>query len=96
MWLLNLDSKFASLNLLFGAVNLSEIAYCDKYSCFGYGIGFDTCGLSDGSSFGKNARLFGVDNNFSVHADNRTKVILVLGKGLIDGLDDTILTAEAE
>lgn len=73
---------------------MSEIAYCDKYSCFGYGIRFDTCGLSD--CFGKNGRLFGVDNNFSVHADNRTKVILVLGKGLIDGLDDTILTAEAE
>ena len=73
---------------------MSEIAYCDKYSCFGYGIGFDTRGLSDGIGFSKNVRLFGVDNSFPVHADNRTKDILVLGKGLIDGLDDTVLTAE--
>ena len=31
-----------------------------------------------------------------MHADNREKYILVLGEGPIDGLDDTIITAEAK
>ena len=30
----------------------------------------------------------------SVHVDNKKKDILILGKGLTEGLDDTTLTAE--
>ena len=32
----------------------------------------------------------------SVHIDNKNKDILILGKGLTQGLDDTTLTAEAQ
>ena len=65
----------------------------DKYSYSGYHIGFDTCrtfSLSDGSGFGTNVIIFGVDNYFSVHTDNIKKDILILGKGPTDGLGDTI------
>ena len=32
----------------------------------------------------------------SVHIDNKNKVILILGKGATQGLDDTTLIAEAQ
>ena len=34
--------------------------------------------------------------SLSVHIDNKNKDILILGKGLTQGLDDTTLTAEAK
>ena len=46
--------------------------------------------------FHKNVIRLGVENNSSVHADNRKKDILILGKGPAQGLDDTELTAEAK
>ena len=33
--------------------------------------------------------------NSSVHSDDKNKDMLILGKGAIQGLDNTILTAEA-
>ena len=39
---------------------------------------------------------FGVDMNSSIHVDNKGKVILSLGEGPTQGLDDTTLTAEAK
>ena len=44
----------------------------------------------------KNAIIFRVDMSSSVHIDNRNKDILILGEGPTQGLDDTILAAEAE
>ena len=44
--------------------------------------------------FGQNMIIFGADMSFSVHANNRTKNILILKKGITQGLDDTTLTAE--
>ena len=49
--------------------------------------------LPDGS-FAQNVVSFGADMSSSVHANNKTKNILILGEGLTQGLDDTILTAE--
>ena len=45
--------------------------------------------------WGKNIITFGVDMNSSVHSDDKNKDMLILGKGAIQGLDNTILTAEA-
>ena len=45
--------------------------------------------------WGKNTITFGVDMNSSVHSDDKNKDKLILGKGAIQGLDNTILTAEA-
>ena len=45
----------------------------------------------------KKVMIIGVNNSFSVHADdNRKKNILILGKGPADGLDNTTITTEAE
>ena len=40
--------------------------------------------------------MFGDDMSSSMHVVNRKRDILILGKGLMKGLDDTILTAEKE
>ena len=45
---------------------------------------------------GQNVIIFGADMSSSVHIDNKEKDILVLGEGTTQGLDDTILTAEAK
>ena len=44
----------------------------------------------------KKVMIIGVNNSFSVRADNRKKDILILGKGPADGLDNTTITTEAE
>ena len=37
-----------------------------------------------------------VENSSSMHSDNRKKKVLILGKGLTDGLDGTVLTVKTE
>ena len=44
---------------------------------------------------GENVIIFGADMSSSVHIDNKNEDILILVKGSTQGLDDTILTAEA-
>ena len=48
------------------------------------------------NGWGENAIIFGADMSSSVHASNKNKDILILGKGETKGLDDTTLTAEVE
>ena len=52
--------------------------------------------LSNGSGFGKNVIIYGADMSSLVDIDDKKKDILILGKDLTDGLDDTALTAEKE
>ena len=62
----------------------------------GYGIGFDSKGVFlflDGS-FGQNVIIFRADMSSSVHAYNKTRSILVLGKDFIQGIDGTTIYAE--
>ena len=68
----------------------------DKYGYSGYGIGFDAPSqfLWSDSEWGKNV-IFGV-NSSSKHADNRKKVILLIGEGPTDGLVDATITVEAK
>ena len=69
-------------NCLSGAVKLTENSDIDKYKYSGYDIRFDRREqFSFGSGFGQNVITFGADMSSSVHANNRTKKILVLGKG---------------
>ena len=44
---------------------------------------------------GKNVIIFEDDMSSSVHVDNKKKDISILGKGPIQGLDDTTLIAKA-
>ena len=88
--------NFALENCLFGAVRLTINADTDKYKLLGYGIGFDsrrTFLFPDGS-FPQNVIVFGADMSSSVHANNKTKNILVLGKGVPQKLDNTTIYAE--
>ena len=81
---------------LFGSVSLTKNNDVDKYKCSGYGNGFDlreTFLFPDGS-FAQNVIIFGIDMSSSVHVNNKTKNILILGEGVTQGLDDTTLTAE--
>ena len=82
-------------NCLFGAVTLTKNADIDKYGYSGYGIGFDRRGSFSfpGGGFGQNVIIFGVDMSSSAHIDNKTKDILILGKGPTQELEHT-LTAE--
>ena len=80
---------------MFGSVKLIKNSDIDKYKYSRYGIGFDRRDeFSFGDGFGQNVIIFGADMSSSVHADNRTKNILVLGKGFTQGYDNTTIYAE--
>ena len=80
---------------MFGAVKLTKNPDIDKYKYFGYGFGFDGRGeFSFGDGFGQNVISFWADMSISLHANNRTKNILVLGKDFTQGLDNTTIYAE--
>ena len=69
----------------------------NKYEYSGHGNGFDARSsllLSNRNEFGKNVISFGVNNSLLVHADNKEHFFF--GKGPIDILDCTAITAEAE
>ena len=82
-------------NCLFGAVTLTKNADIQKYKYSGYGIGFhrrSSFSFPSGG-FGQNALIFGADMSSSIHINNKKKVILVFGRGPMQGLEST-LTAE--
>ena len=83
---------------MFANLKIIENDDPDKCSYSGYGVAFTSrsdFSLLDGS-MGKSIIIFGVDMSSSVHIDNKKKDILILGTGPTQGLDDTMLTAEAQ
>ena len=82
---------------MFGAVKLTKNPNPNKYYYSGHEIGFDSPSPFSIPNFdwGKSAIIFGVDMSSSVHAYNKNKDILTLGKGQTKGLDNTSLTSEA-
>ena len=97
MWPFTVGKDFASGNYLFRAVKLTKNASFVKCKYSGYGIGFDArrgFSLSNGSGFGKNVIIVGVDMSSFADIDNKKNDILILGKGPADGLDEITLTAE--
>ena len=89
------DSDPTLKSCLFGAVTLTKNADIEKYGYSGYGTGFDRRSSFSfpGGAFGQNVLIFGVGLSSFAHIDNEKKDILVLGKGLTQGLKHT-LTAE--
>ena len=78
-------------NCLFGSVKLTKNADVDKYGHSGYGIRFDrNTSFSVGNEIGKNVIIFGVDMSSSTKIDNRKKDILILGRGPMQGLENTL------
>ena len=94
--LLSSNSDPTIKSCLFGAVTLTKNADIDKYRYSGYGIGFDRRSSFSfpGGGFGQNIIIFGADMNSSIHIDNKGKDILIVGKGLTQGLGEHSLTAE--
>ena len=90
------NSSAALDNCLFGAVTLPKNHDIDKYKYSGYGIGFDSRETFSHPSggLGKNVIIFGADLSSSVHANNNTRSILVLGEGFTRVIDNTTLYAE--
>ena len=81
-----------------GAVKLAKNADSDKYIYTGYGIGFNLhsdLSLPDGS-LGKNVIIFGVNMSSYVNIDYKGKDISTLNIGPTQGLDVTMLAAEAQ
>ena len=80
---------------MFGSVKLTKNPDIGKYKYSGYGIGFDRRGeFSFGDRFGQNVMIFGADMSSSVHANNKTRNILVLGKDYTQELDKTTIYAK--
>ena len=91
----NISSYPTLENCLFGAVSLTTQVDIDQYQYSGYGVGFDRKGeFSFGNGFGRNYIILGTDVSTSVHPNNKTKNILVLGKDLVQGLYNTTIYAE--
>ena len=84
---------------LFGAIDAARpnnTKYPDNFIYSWWGIGFDRDGTFShpyGSS-ARNVIIFGVDKSGSVHASNKTKDFLVLGRGLIQLIENTTIYAE--
>ena len=85
---LNLNNFDLALeNCLFGAINLTKNNDIDNHKYLGYGIEFDareTFLFFDGS-FAQNVIIFGANMRYPIHANNKTKDILILGEGLTRG-----------
>ena len=91
----NISSYPTLENCLPGAVILTKNADIDQYKYSGYGIGFDRKGeFSFGNGFGRNCIIFGTDLTNSMHANNKTNNILVLGKDFTQGINGTTIYAE--
>ena len=98
------DKSFTIQNALFGIMQITKNATdSDKNNYKGYGICFD-----ERSEFGhtiiegghahttdaRNVLIFGADMSFSVHATNRANHIYLMGTGLTQGINDTMIYAE--
>ena len=92
----NISSYPPLENRLFGTGSLTKHVDIDQYKYFGYGIGFYREGeFSVGSNgFGRNVIILGADMSSYVHANNKTKDILVLGKDFLQGLGNATIYAE--
>ena len=88
------SSRIVLENCLFRKIKMTKNADTDKYKYQGHGIGFDLTFTHPNGSAGENVIIFGVDMTNSKHANNKTKDVLVLGRGLIQKIDDTTIYAE--
>ena len=97
------DDTFTIQNTLVGAMKITKNADTSKYNYKGYGICFDEGvtfshtikeGNFNHTATARNLLIFGVDTSASIHATNRANDIYVMGKGLVQGINDTIIYAE--
>ena len=91
-----LSIEITILNALFGAMEITKNANTSKYKYKGYGICFNKGGsFSEGSiSNGRNVLIFGVHQSSLLHSNNKAINIYAMGKGFVQGINDTTLYAE--
>ena len=94
VWSPDLNAELTLRDCMFGNVQITINADPDKYSYWGYGIGFDCHSLFFIPNFncGKYVIILGDYISSSVRTDNKNKDILVLGKWTTRGLDNTTLS----
>ena len=97
------NTDYTIQNSLFGAMKITKNDDSSKNNYAGYGLCFD-----EGNEFGHTVRqgnfncitdarniiIFGVDTSSSIHVTNRTNNIYVMGRGIIQGINDTTIYAE--
>ena len=90
------DATFTIQNTLFGAMEITKKADTSKYKYKGYVICFDEEG-----SFGigninnrRKVLIFGADESYVIHSNNKANNIYVMGDGIVQGINDTTLYAE--
>ena len=98
------DKSFTIQNALFGAMKITKNATDNsKNNCKGYGICFDersefghtiTEGGRAHTTDARNVLIFGADMSSSVHATNRANHIYLMGTGLTQGINDTMIYVE--
>ena len=98
------DTSFTIQNALFGAMQITKNATDNSKNNYkGYGICFDERSqfghtiTEDGRTHttnGKNVLIFEVDMSFSAHATNRANHIYLMGDGLMQGINNTMLYVE--
>ena len=94
-----INSNFVFRDCLFGAVKITNTTNSDtdKWEYSGYRVGFDSTSSfthPDGGS-SKNVIIFGADlSNSTIHANNKTQSVLVLGCGFMQKINDTTIYAE--
>ena len=92
-----INTNNALKNCLFGAIKADKPnTDPDKYIYSGQRIGFHHTGTFTHAEGGiaRNIIIFAVDMSTSVHASNKTKNILVLGKAFIQKINNTTIFAE--
>ena len=91
-----LSIEFTILNALFGAMKITKNANTSKYKYKGYGICFDKgSSFSEGSiNNGRSVLIFGVHESSLLQSNNKANNIYIMGKGFVQGINDTTLYAE--
>ena len=98
------DKSFTIQNSSFGAIQITKNATDNDKNNY---KGYDTC-FDERSEFGhtitedsrahttdaRNVLIFGADMSFSVHTTNRANHIYLMGTGLTQGINDTMIYAE--
>ena len=91
------NTDYTVQNALFAGVKITRNATdTSKHKYEGYGICFDEGGTfsKGGISNGRNVLIFGVHENYLLHANNKANNIYVMGDLFVQGINDTTLYAE--
>ena len=91
------NTDYTVQNALFAGVKITRNATdTSKHKYEGYGICFDEGGTfsKGGISNGRNVLIFGVHENYLLHANNKANNIYVMGDVFVQGINDTTLYAE--